>query len=494
MNKKAGRVAAATLCLAFFAGLADARWQTPVTESQTPDTHTVDFESYRDRSHSELILRLEQHASWCRGKREYAEYKKTLKLILDFDPDNSTALKGLGYRKKGREWVAPKKPKTFKSQRKNQDEEVLVQIDGRYRNLIAPLLEAHTEWVKDGELSDEDRCDALTDILRLDPANPFVATAPLEIRAAAANVLPETVMAKERRLQLRTWVSEGFKGTPESKIKTLLDRDDALGVDWKGVLGTSPFRVVYATDAEEADRLLSALHATDSLFKSLFPKRRGLPRDLTVYLMDSPAQKAAFLKNHPKLTAETRAHMQKLGGSGIPGTRDFAFWEGDEQRRADGIVRMALGWMFKGGFNVSVKTGWAYEGFGLYLTRALVQTRQNWTAQPDPALSPKDDFKLRTKLLQEETNWMQEAHDMWRSSAPDLGELMGRNVNQLSSEDILASYVLAAYLIEGQPQKMDSFLRMTGSRLPLEEQVRRVFGWDLATLEGRAGRWLSERH
>ena len=482
MNKTAGRIAAAILGLAFFAGLADARWQAHVTTS-------VDFETYRDRSRGELITRLEDHASFCRGKRAFDEYGKTLQLILDFDPKNATALKGLGYRKKGRDWVPPRKPKAFK----NKDDKVLEQVDARFREAIAPFLETHTEWVEGGDLSDEEQRDALTDILRLDPANPFVASAPVEIRAAAAKVLPETIVARERRAQLNIWVREGFKKAPQAKAATLLDRDDALGIDWQGVLKTREFRVVYATSAEEADRLLYALHATDSLFKSLFPKRRGLPRDLTVYLMDSPAQKDTFLRNHPAITEEKRPHLAKLGGSGIPGTRDFAFWEGDEQRRADGIVRMALGWMFKGGFNVSVETGWAYEGFGLYLTRALVRTRQNWTASADPALSPKEDFKLRTKLLQEGTNWMQEAHDMWQSSPPDLEGVMGRDVNQLNTEDILTSYVMAAYLLEGQPKKVDAFLRMTGSRLSLDEQVQRVFGWDLSTFQERAGRWLSER-
>jgi len=482
MNQKAGRIAAAILGLAFLAGLADARWQTRVASDG-------DFETYRYRSREELVERLEQHASFCRGKRAFNEYGKALELILEFDPDNRTALQGLGYRKRGREWVAPKKPKTFE----NKGGRSLEQIDARFREAIAPFLETHTEWVQTGDLSDAEQRDAFVDILRVDPANPLVSSAPVELRAAAAQVLPETLVARERRAQLGIWVREGFKKAPPAKPGTLLDRDEALGVAWQGVRKTEDFRVVFTTGAEEADRLLYALHATDSLFESLFPKRRGLPRGLTVYLMERPDQRDAFLWSHPALTDETRAHLGKLGGSGLPGTRDFAFWEGDEQRRADGIVRIALGWMFKGGFNVSVETGWAYEGFGLYLTRALVRSRQNWTASADPAVSPREDFKLRSRLLQEDANWMQEAYEMWQSSPPDLEGVLGRGVNQLSTEDILASYVLAAYLLEGQPGKVDAFLRMTGSRLPLDEQVQRVFGWDLGTLQERAGRWLSER-
>ena len=482
---KAGRTVAAVLCLVLCTGWAGARTQHTYGTGQEDGA-----EEGRERSRVELVTRLEAYAGWCRGKRAFGEYGKTLELILAFDPSNATALKGLGYRKRGRDWVPPKKPRTFE----NKDDRVLEQADLRYREAIEPFVSVHTEWVQSDGLSEDERAAALTAILRLDPANPVAVDAPIEVRAAAEGVLPETLDARERRAALRKWVEEGFRGAPESRATELRDREEALGIAWAGALETPAFRVVYTTSAEEADRILLALHATDTLFTSLFPKRRGLPVGLTVFLMHGDADKRAFLANHPAIDDAGRAFLSKVGGSGIDGTRDFAFWEGDEQRRADGIVRMALGWLFKGGFGFSVESGWAYEGFGLSLTRLLVRTRLNWTAQAEPAHAPAEDFKLRTRLLSAETNWMQEAHLMWSSDGvPDFEVLLGKNVNQLSTEDILASYVLAAYLLEGQPEKIDSFLRMTGSRISLEEQVRRVFQWDPATLRDRVGRWLSER-
>ena len=206
MNQKAGRIAAAILGLALHAGLADARWQASVPSGD-------DFETYRDRSHGELVERLERHASFCRGKRAFDEYGKTLQLILEFDPANNVALKGLGYRKRGRDWVAPKKPKTFE----NKDERSLEQIDERFREAIEPFLETHTEWVRTGELTDAEQRDALVDILRIDPANPVAASAPVELRAAAAQLLPETLIARERRVQLGIWVREGFREAPPAK-------------------------------------------------------------------------------------------------------------------------------------------------------------------------------------------------------------------------------------------------------------------------------------
>ena len=496
MTKRSYRAVAAVLSLAFLAGsnnVCEAGSQEPSNieaGSHNKDSHNDEFGACRVRCNKELIKRLERHASWCRGRKVFGEYAKTLRLILEVDPQNKTALKGLGYKKRGGEWLPPKVEKTFN----NRNEKALAEVPERLEQAIRPLVDCKERWVREGELNKDDRCLALADILRVDPSNAFVAKAGVDVRAAAAQVLPETVVAKDRREALKALVVEGFKNAPESFEGELLDADEALGVEWLGVVESPSMRVVYATTFEEADRLLHALHATESLFRELFPKRRGLPMGLTVYLMETETQKALFLENHPRVTDKNRDYLAQLGGSGIQGSNDFAFWSGDEQRRADGIVRIALGWMFIGGFGFSVETGWAYEGLGLYLTRALVRTRLNWTAQADPSVTPTEDFKLRTRLLLAETNWMEEARLMWTAGrAPDLEELLRKNVNELSTEDILASYVLAAYLLEGQPEKADHFLRLSGTKMPIKEQIERAFGWDPETLCERAGRWLSER-
>jgi len=124
----------------------------------------------------------------------------------------------------------------------------------------------------------------------------------------------------------------------------------------------------------------------------------------------------------------------------------------------------------------------------------IVRTRLTWTAQAESDLISERDFKLPSRLLPEYANWMEQALRLWNAErVPDFGELMRKNVNQLSAEDVLVSYALAAYLLEGQPEKIDRLLRVTGSAMPLEEQVERAFSWDLETFRDRAGRWLSER-
>jgi hypothetical protein len=478
MSNMAGWIVSAILGLASLAG-----WTHPCPQAE-------EFETYRLGAHTQLVQRLETHAGWCRSKKIHVEYGKTLKLILEFDSQNTAALKGLGFERRGMEWVAPKKEKSFK----NCGEKFLEEVPEHYREAIAPLIEGHTRWVEAGELSVEERRVALADILRLAADNALVVGAGVEIRAAAASILPETLVARERRVQLKKWVDGAFASAPETRTGELKDRDRALGVDWLGVVEAPTKRVVYATDRGEAERLLLALHAAESVFQSLFPGRRGLPRDLSVYLMETELQKTPFLANHPAVNDEYRAFLQNLGGSGIQGSRDFAFWSGDAQRRADGIVRIALGWMFQGGFGFSVESGWAYEGFGLYLTRLIVRTRLTWTAQAESDLISERDFKLPSRLLPEYANWMEQALRLWNAErVPDFGELMRKNVNQLSAEDVLVSYALAAYLLEGQPEKIDRLLRVTGSAMPLEEQVERAFSWDLETFRDRAGRWLSER-
>jgi len=470
----------AVLGLVILAGLAGARSRPQVE----------DFETYHATAREELVDRLESHAGWCRGRKVFVEYGRVLRLILDFEPGNATALKGLGYKKRGQEWVAPKTPKQFK----NFNESALAEAERRYQKAIDPLLDSHLARVAGGTLLQEQKQALLTDVLRLDPENEWVASASIEVRAAAAGCLPETLSARERRAEINELVKQAFASAPRAEAIELTDKDAALGVEWLGAVATPSLRVVYATDEGEARRLLVALHAADALFTSLFPRRRGLPHGLSVYLMENDHQKGAFLANHPGIDDDYRAFLQKLGGSGIQGSRDFAFWSGDAQRRADGLVRIALGWMFQGGFGFSIEAGWAYEGIGLYLTRKLVRTRLNWTASAAAGVDPNDDFRQRTHLLRADTNWMEEARQLWAAgNAPAFGQLLTKSVDQLSTEDILAAYALAAYLIEGQATQLEPFLRFTGSGMPVDKQVERVFGFDMATLRERTGRWLAER-
>ena len=69
-----------------------------------------------------------------------------------------------------------------------------------------------------------------------------------------------------------------------------------------------------------------------------------LPSGLSAYLLGSSEAKTAFLEKHPALTPETRTRLGKLEGAGVPNTADWAWWEGDAEKRLDAMVRLSLDW------------------------------------------------------------------------------------------------------------------------------------------------------
>ena len=172
----------------------------------------------------------------------------------------------------------------------------------------------------------------------------------------------------------------------------------------------------------------------------------------------------------------------------------IAFWKGDVQRRIDGVVRMVMGYLLSGAFGITVEHGWAYEGIGLYLTRSLVRTRLVWFAQPARNLDHEKDFALRRRLLDPETNWIDEANRLLQTGkAPPLAELLEKGVNDLTTEDLLFAYLLGTYVLEAQPEKATAILVSTGLGKPSARAFEGALGMDLADFEPHLTRWLSER-
>ena len=71
--------------------------------------------------------------------------------------------------------------------------------------------------------------------------------------------------------------------------------------------------------------------------------------------------------------------------------------------------------------------------------------------------------------------------------------LVGRSVNSLTTEDMLLSYVLAAYLVEARPEEAVVLLRRIGAGESSQAAVESVLDLDLAQLGRRLRRWLDER-
>jgi hypothetical protein len=450
----------------------------------------ADFDARCAQAQAALEKELESYIAWCQSNSLFNERRKAYELLLELAPEHAEARKTLGHvRAKDGTWKAPEKPKAFR----DFDKKALAEAPARWKGHTQTYVDAMLALLEEQGLADDQRERAAAAVLHYDPDNERVHTLLGEVRGEKGWVLPETVAAKAQREVLRAHVKTALEGAPVAESVALTEREKKIPLPLVAV-AVPGVRVVGTTQLEELRLAAQAVVGLQSFLQAVFASKHALPKDLTVFLLAAPEHKQPFIASHPLIRPEQRAYYEKLEGGGVQGTSDFAFWTGDMQRRIDGVVRLLLGYWLSGAFEITVDQGWAYEGFGLFLTRALVRTRMTWLAQPSRVLDPKQDVQLRQKLMDPETNWMDEALRMLEEKRQTpLVELFKKDASGLSTEDVLYSYTLATYLLEARPADVPGLLGRVGKGYAPATALQETLALDLAAFERHLARWLKER-
>jgi hypothetical protein len=190
----------------------------------------------------------------------------------------------------------------------------------------------------------------------------------------------------------------------------------------------------------------------------------------TIFLLGNAAESDLVLDKLPGIEPGYRQFLKNVVGAKIPAQPYIVYWDKDVKKRIDGSVRQMIGDFLGRGFGIGFDAGWAWEGFGLYLTRELVGTRLTWFIQPDSGTKP--DL-LKARLLKPDANWINEAWELLKTpERPPFAAALDRELNAMKVPDVLYAYALAAYLIEAAK-------RMRERRHHFERRLER---------------WLSERH
>jgi hypothetical protein len=448
------------------------------------------FEAAFQAAREELAHGLDDHAGWCGKKKLYLERQTTYELLLTLEPDHEEARRILGY-KRDRDggWVAPGRSRPVK----NYDEEALAEAPGRLRAVQMTYVGRMVALLEGGQLTDDQQSQVVAEALRIDPDNETVHSRLGEVRSDKGWVIPETLRASARRKELSGFVREALTDTPPLAEVERDEFERKIPLKMKAFT-SGELRLVGTVDENEMALCAKAVHGMQRLLQLVFDTNQPLPRGARVFLLADPEQKKALLEHHPAIPASQLPLYEPLEGAGIQGTADFAFWTGDPQRRIDGIVRLVLGYQMSGLFRVTTRQGWAYEGFGLYMTRALVRSRLTWLAQPSAVLDAKSDYALRQKLIDPETNWMEETFLLFQDGkAPKLVDVLKKSANELTTEDVLVSYSLATYLLEVHPGEVGPLLKKLGTGYSSLGAFGEALGMTLGAFGPHLQRWLSER-
>ena len=441
-----------------------------------------------------LVSDLEQVAEACQKAKAFLQRNRVYELILEYDPEHKTARKFLGYKfdRKTKEWTMPRKPR----QPKDAKPEAVaaanaerVRILGGHRGRMLALLDAHPD------LPLKLRNRELKRLVALLPDDAELRGMRREVRSEGDDgsvtwVLEESLRGNEALKANKALLKKMKSGAPTPEEEGLEDWEKELGAGFLDkVAVTDRVRVVGNASTSENETCARMCHVIWDYLEHLFGI--GLEPTYTTYHIEGRSAKSSFLNGWPGLDEAQIKYLKNTGGSTLSGREMFQSGP-TSANRVDGSVRMSIAMYMGRNFGVGSKTGWAIEGFGMYITHQLLGTRLTYFIRKTEYVQ-----KGKKRDLQDpNSNWMKMALEVLTDEKPfNLPFAMGRDVNTLTPDDLLVSYALAAYLLEGcEPETATTVLSMMGTEgVSGVEAVEQTLGFDIETVRDRLAQWLQER-
>jgi hypothetical protein len=435
------------------------------------------------------VAQLESFVEWTGTAKLYLERDKAWEAILRLDPSHEAAHKGLKHqRQRDGSWKVPEKPAVTKNISKD-----LAECSRRRMELAASYRKDLVAYADSRSLAPSARRALYEDLLAIEPEDEASRALLGEARRDDAWVLQETVAAKARRGELKALVKELVGAVAAPSAIEPREREKPLGVTWTACVATPKVRVFSSGAADEAKNVAIQCTAAVELFRKLTAAPKDAPDVVDIYLLTTPAARDAFLAAWPGWSAEERTRMKTWAGTGLPNEIHHARWDVDAPRRLDGAVRHMLGLLtlYNFGFDHQ-KCAWAWEGFGLYLTRELVGTHYTWYST-GPTSGDAESKELLGKLMMGDANWLNEAFQRSkRGKGTKIEALATRSIDKFGVDDVLTAYALAAYLLEGRADAVGPLYAAIGAS-GADKALSEVLQLSPTELDARLVRWMGER-
>lgn len=433
--------------------------------------------------------RIEELADWCRGERLYRRRQLLMAFLLELQPDHRAARRELGWRRVNGEWI--RSPAW--SPARDFAPESLPEALERQRAAVAlvrdPFLAALREEPEG--LRRESARSGIRALLAIDEDDAALRALLGETRFEDRWVLVESARAATRRTALRDAVRAARVHAPDPIARPVPDDVAAWPVAWTGAFATRDLIVAGDVSTEECAALARELGALTRTFELAFGDRATVRDGLRVYAWSDASARDVAIRE-----LELPPHVGKVlataAGGWLGDGRTMAQWSADPERRRDGAVRQVLGTLWMDRYGVDGGHAWAWEGFGLYLTHLQLGTRRTWFFESvgyAPASAAGD-----WQAIQDPTSDWYAMGRAWLT-APDgvrLSTLLGRSLNSMQPRDLVASYVLAAYLLEGHAEATPRVMAGLGRGEHPVTVIERELGLPLIVLQDRVVRWIDE--
>lgn len=445
----------------------------------------------------QLKGKLHDMAGYCTSRKLFGARYDIYELIVALWPDDAVARKSNGYEDTGSGWSKQgrKRPRNLAASgipalRALQDETAawyLQAIDEASKALPPGLAAA---W----------RARSVGTAVQIAPNNEALRARGGEVKGKGADgkrgwILVETKHSRQRRAKLRKAAAKALKNAPKPKKDVARDGEQSSTVTWKTVIAGKRARVTGTTPPEELAQILRNVEATYPFFDAAFGRTADPIRGLTVHVVDNIGTGNVYLAEQPGVEQGWLKFVTPLISVWIPKSSRVLVKSPDPDTRLEAGPRMVMSAHMGRRFGIHSKMGWAVEGFGLYLTWHIAGTRLINAVRQSQYGESEEKVDLARRLRETGTDWVAEGRALVNGSdAPDLRLLLGKTVNTMTPEDILYSYLLAMWLVEGHRDKLGGFLPAIAAVKDADYDLAFAehLGFDVASAERRLKRWMNE--
>ena len=457
---------------------------------------SVDWESKKRDSAVSSVAALEELAKLCNKGRAQLERDLTYEAIIDLDPDNKKARKGLGWSwdRKAEEWTRRKEYKAPVNKKPDFVEQAIErrnQILNGHRDLILGLLR-DTEGITNAARSAE-----LARLLEASPDDAVLRELVGDVRGIGRNgkarwIYWETKQAKEARRALGRHLTRLTEEVALGELEPE-DWESELGLGWNSSIATTRVKVLSTSRGNrEVERVARHVHAIFDLLPPLVGGDTPAPEGFHIYMIETVPERGAFLGGYPDLKPEDRAAFAELDSGWLVWGR-LGCWNPGEPQRVDSAIRQTVSFYLWRGHGITGTQGWIEQGLGLYLTYSIIGTRLSFAvANKDGSSANQPDWAR--EIHNDESDFLDLARRMLKAGeGPRVPSTLGRNVSSMTTEDLLFSYALGAYLVEGHPVETASeILTRCGAGEAAVMVLEDVLEMDIKAIEARVYQWLRQ--
>ena len=441
------------------------------------------------------LAALTELAKWCQKNKSYLHRDQAYEAVLVLDPDHKAARKFLKYTldRKTKEWLRKRPYKAPKEGAPEVVAEALAkrkEIDASYVEGRLALLAKHLE-----ALGPKNEAKELKDLLEKAPDHPrvremlgYVAVEKAGKIQWKTQVAVDTVAARERIAALLETSKEEVPKVEECEIKKQETRWD---VEWETSITVGCVRLLATDDEEEAMDMAETIHMLWDFMPQLLGSKLECPAGMTIYLVNDEDDKVNFIQAYPGLSQDDRSLLGELVSAWLSATR-LGCWGSYDEQRLDSAAMQASSYYLKM-LGVTSKHGWAVLGIGLYINQMTLGTRLSF---PITLTNYDDKSKNKDRNIEDtNTDWMDIAVEVLEDANPNLlASTLGKNSSQMTQENLVTSYALAAYMVEGYgPEFVNDLLVQVGKTKESAVVVfEEKFGQRMPEIQSRLLEWLKD--